>query len=57
MEKPQHEPIAYECECEQEKTHIVTFDGGDFGYYIMEYCQSCYDSDDKQFLVSVEVVA
>ena len=30
------------------------FDGGSTGNYIVEYCQRCYDEDDKQFMISVE---
>jgi hypothetical protein len=39
-----------------EKRFRITFDGGDSGYYIVDYCQKCFDSDDKQFLLSKEVI-
>jgi len=35
----------------------ITFDGGDSENYIAGYFQKCYDSDDKQFMISMEAVA
>lgn len=45
---------SFECNCEYEKKYSLKFDGGDSGNYIVEYCQRCYDQDDKQFMVSME---
>ena len=44
----------HECYCDEKKKYRLIFDGGDSGNYIVEYCQKCYDSDDKQFMISVE---
>ncbi len=46
----------FECNCENEKKYSLTFDGADSGNYIIEYCERCYDSDDKQFMVSMEML-
>lgn len=48
--------IEYECECAEEKKYRVVFDGDITGNYIVDYCQKCYDSDDKQFMISTEVL-
>jgi len=42
----------FECECNERKKFRLTFDGGDSQNYFVEYCQNCYDSDDKQFMIS-----
>ena len=47
-----HHKLTYECECDIEKKFRLTFDGGDNENYFVEYCQNCYDSDDKQFMIS-----
>ncbi len=44
----------FTCNCIEQKTIKVTFDGGLSGNYIIEYCQMCFDQDDKQFLINVE---
>ncbi len=46
--------MMYECECDDDKKFRVVFDGDSTGNYIIEYCEKCYDSDDKQFMVSME---
>lgn len=51
------EPLTYECECQEQKTYRLTFDGGSSGNYVVEYCKLCYDSDDKQFMISSEVIS
>jgi hypothetical protein len=48
--------LEYECNCPEGKKFRVVFDGDYTGNYIVEYCQKCYDSDDKQFMVSMEVL-
>lgn len=45
---------SFECYCEYEKKYQVEFDGGDSGKYVVNYCQICYDQDDKQFMISVK---
>jgi len=47
---------AYECECQDKKAYRLTFDGGSTGHYAIEYCQKCYDSDDRQFMISMEEI-
>ncbi len=44
----------YECECLEDKKYRVVFDGDSTGNYVVVYCQKCYDSDDKQFMISSE---
>lgn len=44
----------HECECPDKKKYRVIFDGAYVGRYAVEYCQKCYDSDDKQFMISME---
>ncbi len=44
----------YECECSEDKKYQLVFDGADTGQYAVVYCQKCFDSDDKQFMVSME---
>ena len=45
-------PLEYECDCTEKKKFRIVFDGDSTGNYIIEYCQKCYDSDDKQFMIS-----
>jgi len=44
----------FECNCITDKKYCIIFDGGSTGNYIVEYCQRCYDEDDKQFIISAE---
>lgn len=44
----------YECRCTEKKKFRVTFADCDNEMYIMEYCQKCYDQDDKQFMILEE---
>lgn len=46
----------FECECEEDKKYRVAFDGASTGQYVVEFCQKCYDQDDKQFMLSMEVL-
>ena len=46
----------FECDCDNGKKYRLTFDGGDSGNYIIEYCQNCYDFDDKQFMLFTEEI-
>jgi hypothetical protein len=45
---------SFECLCSEKKKFRVEFDGASTGNYIIEYCEKCYDSDDKQFMISME---
>lgn len=47
----------YECECTEPRVYRLTFDGGSSGNYVVEYCQKCYNEDDKQFLLSMGVIS
>jgi len=53
---PKFTEYEYECECSDTKKFRVLFDGDSTGNYIIEYCQKCYDSDDKQFMISMEIL-
>lgn len=44
----------YECECLEDKKFRIVFDGDSTGNYIVEYCQKCYEQDDKQFMLLTE---
>lgn len=44
--------IAFECKCNDGKTHRLTFDGGQSGPYKVDLCHNCYKIEDKQFMVS-----
>ncbi len=46
----------YECDCTEDKKYKVIFDGDTTGVYSVDYCQKCFDSDDKQFILSMEVL-
>jgi hypothetical protein len=46
--------IKYECECEDDKKFRIIYDGGNDEKYLIDYCQKCFDSDDKQFMISME---
>lgn len=54
MSQNTSETIEYECICTEDKKFRIIFDGDSTGQYVVEYCQSCYDSDDKQFMISEE---
>jgi hypothetical protein len=50
--------LVYICECADKKMYRVMFDGGEhIGNYVAEYCQKCYDSDDKQFMICEERIS
>ena len=46
---------AYHCICNNPKKFKLTFDGGSSGQYLLELCKSCYDKEDKQFLIAEEI--
>ena len=50
------ETIVFECPCNDKKIYRLIFDSGDTGNYSVEYCQTCYDNDDKQFLIRQEAI-
>ncbi len=48
--------IVYECNCKKQKKFRVVYDGGFDEKFTVEYCQKCYDQDNKQFMISMERV-
>ncbi len=46
----------FECICKDGKKYRLKFDGGSLGHYIVEYCQKCFDQDDKMDLLSMEEI-
>ena len=49
--------IIFECECTTTKTHRVTFDGGEStDNYAIEMCQTCYDGDNKMYMILDEEI-
>jgi len=54
---PETSVTSYRCRCSEAKQYKVLFDGGDDGWdYVGLLCQKCYDSDDKQFMISMETI-
>ncbi len=45
-----------ECYCDNEKKIRTVQDGGFGDKFIVEYCQKCYDSDDRQYEISMEML-
>jgi len=39
-----------ECMCSQEKKYRLTFDGGNSGFYTVDFCNGCYLQEDKNFV-------
>ncbi len=46
----------YQCDCNDEKRIRVVYDGGFDGKYTIEFCQNCYDEEDKEFMISMEEI-
>ena len=42
--------------CSQEKIYRVTFDGGNSGFYTVDFCENCYLQEDKKWITRVEVI-
>lgn len=42
----------YQCSDKMEKEYALTFDGGSFGNYTVILCRSCYQEQNKRFLIS-----
>lgn len=55
-EQTENQDIIFDCMCDTEKIYRLVFDGDSTGNYVVEYCQKCYDSDDKQFMISMDVI-
>jgi hypothetical protein len=39
-----------ECMCVKEKTYQLIFDGGNSGFYTVDFCDDCYFQEDKKFV-------
>lgn len=48
--------ISFECKCDDSKTYRLVFDGGQSGPYKVDLCNNCYKLEDKQFLLSEEII-
>lgn len=46
----------YECDCDNQKTIKVVYDGGFDEKFVAEYCEKCYEQEDKKFMISMEKV-
>jgi len=45
------------CECNSPKTHSVICDGGlKNGQYRLILCDSCYDAEERKFVISEEML-
>lgn len=47
---------AFECECSERKIYRLKFEDRTSGNYIVNYCENCYDLDDKKFLIGMEKI-
>jgi len=54
--KNNHLTPVFICKCKRQIKHRLTFDGGSTGEYQIELCDVCYSNEDKQFLISEEVL-
>jgi len=44
----------YECTCDYQKNIRVVYDGGFDEKFTVEYCERCYEQEDKEFVISME---
>ncbi|MBS3923498.1 MAG: hypothetical protein KGZ37_10185 [Nitrosarchaeum sp.] len=47
-------PVDYECSCNDKKKIKVVYDGGFDEKFAVEYCDVCYEQEDKRFMISME---
>ena len=52
--KDTSEIVVYECGCNNRKQIRVVYDGGFDEKFVVEYCQKCYDQEDREFEISIE---
>jgi len=45
------------CSCDKPKKMRLIFDGGSSGNYTVELCNSCYQKQEKKFLIKKEVIS
>lgn len=43
----------YKCDCDEQKTIKVVYDCGFDEKFVVEYCQKCYEQEDKKFMLSM----
>lgn len=46
----------FSCQCKRKKSYSLTLDGGSSGKYQLQLCKSCYQNEDKKFVISEEVL-
>ena len=46
--------IVYECGCNNKKKIRVVYDGGFDEKFTVDYCELCYEQEDKRFMLSME---
>lgn len=51
------EIVVYECGCSDKKKIKVVYDGGFGDKFTVEYCEKCYDQEDKKFEISMEIIS
>lgn len=51
-----HNSSLFQCTCDIPKNHKLIFDGGSSGIYELELCNICYQKEDKQFVISEEII-
>ncbi|MGQ0796009.1 MAG: hypothetical protein ACT4N5_07505 [Nitrosopumilaceae archaeon] len=44
----------FACRCTAPKKHRLILDGGSTGFYCLDLCPSCYEKEEKKFLISEE---
>ena len=54
--KDTSEIVVYECGCNSKKEIRVVYDGGFDEKFAVEYCDVCYEQEDKRFMISMEVM-
>ncbi|MGQ0795654.1 MAG: hypothetical protein ACT4N5_05680 [Nitrosopumilaceae archaeon] len=51
----QRSPI-FCCKCKAGKQYRLWIDGGSSGNYILEFCENCFDTEGKEFLLKEEKI-
>lgn len=47
----------FACKCKAPKKHRLKLDSGPSGEYALELCESCYQKDDKRFVIEEEIIS
>lgn len=48
--------VFLECHCSEKKYYQLRFDNGNSQDYVVTLCKTCYQKDDKKFLINEESV-